>query len=299
MPTEQLLRIDSPLHAPLSGEPPISRQLERVTIPVAGMTCAACQGRVQRTLEKEPGVSAASVNLMLKNAVVTYDPATTSPPALVGAIKRTGYEAELPTPGRSAFDDQTAQDAAQDEEYRHLRRRAVLTGLAALAAMVLSMPLMSASAVDSHAAGSFTGWAMRATAWLNVAPPAMWSYVLMVLTALVMGWTGRHFYIRAWSAFRHRSADMNTLIAVGTGAAFLYSVPATVVPELFVRYGLKPDVYYEAVIMIIALILTGHALEARAKRQTSSALRRLAALQPHTARVVRDGSEMEIPIQAV
>jgi Cu+-exporting ATPase len=299
MPTEQLLRIDSPLQEQLSGEPPISDHLERVTLPVAGMSCAACQGRVQQTLEKEPGVSSVSVNLMLKNAVVTYDPATTSPPALVGAIKRTGYEAELPTPGRSAFDEQTAQDAAQDEEYRHLRRKAVLTGLAALTAMVLSMPLMSASAVDSHAAGSFTGWAMRATAWLNVAPPAVWSYVLMVLTAMVMGWTGRHFYVRAWSAFRHRSADMNTLIAVGTAAAFLYSVPATVVPELLVRYGLKPDVYYEAVIMIIALILTGHALEARAKRQTSSALRRLAALQPHTARVVRDGSEMEIPIQAV
>jgi Cu+-exporting ATPase len=277
----------------------MSEHLERVTIPVAGMTCAACQGRVQRALEKEPGVAAASVNLMLKNAVITYDRARTSPAALVEAITRTGYEAELPTPGGTAFDEQTAQDAAQEDEYRHLRRKAVLTGLAALAAMVLSMPLMTATAVDSHGAGSFMGWAMQATAWLNVVQPAVWSYVLLVLTALVMGWTGRHFYVRAWSAFRHRSADMNTLIAVGTGAAFLYSVPATVAPDLFVRYDLKPDVYYEAVIMIIALILTGHTLEARAKRQTSSALRRLAALQPHTARVVRDGSEMDIPIQAV
>jgi Cu+-exporting ATPase len=184
-------------------------------------------------------------------------------------------------------------------EYRDLRRKAVLTGIAALAAMVISMPLMIASEPGSHDSGSFVRWVMPATSWLSFAPPAVWSFVLLALAALVMGWTGRHFYVRAWSAFRHRSADMNTLIAVGTGAAFLYSVPATLVPQLFVRYGLQPDVYYEAVIMIIALILTGQALEARAKRQTSATLRRLAALQPKTARVIRDGAEADVPVESV
>jgi cation transport ATPase len=145
MPTEQFLRIDPPLHKPLSAKTAISDHWGQVTIPVSGMTCAACQGRVQRALEKEAGVAAASVNLLLKNAVITYDPAATSPAALVDAIKRTGYEAELPTPDRSAFDEQTAQNAAHDHEYGQLRRKAVLTGLAALAAMVLSMPLMIAS----------------------------------------------------------------------------------------------------------------------------------------------------------
>src|ERR687894_530350 len=104
-----------------------------------------------------------------------------------------------------------------------------------------------------------------------------------------MGWAGRHFYTRAWAAFRHRSADMNTLVAIGTGAAFLYSVAATVAPEFFVRRGVPPEVYYEAVVIIIALLLTGNALEARAKRRTSAALRALVDLQPNTARVVRSG----------
>src|SRR5690606_34630094 len=110
---------------------------------------------------------------------------------------------------------------------------------------------------------------------------------------------GRHFYTRAWAAFRHRSADMNTLVAVGTGAAFVYSLVATFVPELFSRHGLAPDVYYEAVLFIIALILLGNALEARAKRQTSTALRALADLQPPTARVLRDEQEVDVPVEEV
>jgi Cu+-exporting ATPase len=114
-----------------------------------------------------------------------------------------------------------------------------------------------------------------------------------------MAWAGRHFYTRAWAAFRHHSADMNTLVAVGTGAAFLYSVAATVAPGFFLARGVAPDVYYEAVVFIIALILLGNALEARAKRQTSSALRALVHLQPKTARVVRGGVEADVPVEEV
>ena len=114
-----------------------------------------------------------------------------------------------------------------------------------------------------------------------------------------MGWAGRHFYVRAWKAWQHRAADMNTLIAVGTGAAFGYSVFATVAPGAFTRRGLTPDVYYEAVILIIAFILVGNTLEARAKRQTASALRALAGLQPRTARVMRGGVDVDVPIESV
>jgi Cu+-exporting ATPase len=121
----------------------------------------------------------------------------------------------------------------------------------------------------------------------------------MLATLGVMLWAGRHFYTRAWAAFRHHSADMNTLVAVGTGAAFLYSVVATVAPRFFTSRGVAPDVYYEAVILIIALILTGNAFEARAKRQTSAALRALVDLQPTTARVVRDGQEVDVPVEDV
>ncbi|HEV8600006.1 MAG TPA: copper-translocating P-type ATPase, partial [Gemmatimonadales bacterium] len=126
-----------------------------------------------------------------------------------------------------------------------------------------------------------------------------WGGTLLAVTSFVMLWAGRHFYQRAWSAFRHHAADMNTLIALGTGAAFLFSALATVAPGLFLRQGIAPQLYYEAVIIILALILLGNALEARAKRQTSAALRSLTRLQPDTARVVRDGSELELPLGQV
>ncbi|WHZ16488.1 MAG: P-type ATPase [Nitrospira sp.] len=279
---------------------------EKVMIPVKGMTCAACQARVQRALQATPGVLDASVNLMLKNAAVTYDPMVTSPMVLVEAIHETGYGAELVAQDQSAFDEQEAQDRAQEEDYRELRHKALWSGSIGLLAMTLSMPLMGAAEADVHGpvADPFMRWVMesmtptiRAVApWLYTFTPWVLSYAL---TLLVMGWAGRHFYVRAWSAFRHHSADMNTLIAVGTGAAFLYSVLATVAPKFFLNRGVLPDLYYEAVVMIIALILTGNALEARAKRQTSAALRRLVELQPNTARVVRAGAEVDIPVNDV
>jgi Cu+-exporting ATPase len=132
---------------------------------------------------------------------------------------------------------------------------------------------------------------------LAVGPGVAW--IQLVVTAVVMAWPGRHFYVRAWQAARHGSSDMNTLVAVGTGAAFIYSAIATVAPQLFASAGVAPDVYYEAVIIIIALILTGNAFEARAKRNTASALRALARLQPKTARVIRGGVEMDVPVEGV
>lgn len=282
---------------------------EKVTIPVKGMTCAACQVRVQRALQGKSGVIDASVNLMLKNAAVTFDPEMISSIDLVETIRETGYRAELAAQDQTSFDEQEAQDRAQEEEYRELKYKALLSGVIGLLAMVLSMPLMGAVAIDIHGpvADPFMQWAMESLTptfqaiapWLYTSTPWVLSYLLLALTLLVMGWTGRHFYLRAWSAFRHHSADMNTLIAVGTGAAFLYSVLATVAPGFFLSRGLAPDLYYEAVIMIIALILTGNALEARAKRQTSAALRGLVELQPRTARVMRDGAEEDIPVEVV
>jgi Cu+-exporting ATPase len=242
----------------------------KVTIPVGGMTCAACQAGVQKALQRQPGVVDASVNLMTGSAAVTYDPAVTRPEALVEAIRETGYEAEVPptgTAGRTAFEEQEVRDRAQEEEFKELRAKALASGAVGLLAMLLPMRL---------------------------------TMTLMAPVALVvMVWAGRHFYVRAWKSFRHHSADMNTLIAVGTGAAFLYSAIATAAPGFFLRRGVQPDVYYEAVVMIIALILTGNALEARAKMRTSDALRGLIALQPRTARVLRNDSEMDVAIEEV
>jgi len=299
------------LPRPAADHPPA----ERVVIPVTGMTCAACQGRVQRTLSKTPGVTDASVNLMMGNATVSYDPSATTPDALVETIRGTGYGAELPKPDQSAFDEQAARDRAQTEEFQELRGKAMASGIVGVVAMLLSMPLMGgdhAHEASSVVADPFMRWAMQSLTpalqsvapWLYALPRPLISWTLLVLTLAIMTWAGRHFYTRAWAAFRHHAADMNTLVAVGTGAAFLYSVVATLAPGLFRAAGLAPDVYYEAVVIIIALILTGNTFEARAKRQTSSALRSLAALQPATARVVRPSpngatDEVDVPVDNV
>jgi Cu+-exporting ATPase len=246
------------------------------------------------------------------NATVAFDPAATTPDALVATIRKTGYGAELPTPDVSAFDEQAARDRAQEEEFRDLRAKAVVSGVIGAAAMVLSMPLMAGDHAHGAAGGGavadpFMRWAMEsltpalrgAAPWLYAIPTAVISWALLALTLGVMFWAGRHFYTRAWAAFRHHAADMNTLVAVGTGAAFLYSAVATAAPGLFTRFGLAPDVYYEAVVLIIALVLTGNAFEARAKRRTSSALRALAQLQPKMARVLRptpEGGEAEVDV---
>ncbi len=279
----------------------------RVTLGVEGMTCAACQARVQRALEREPGVGDASVNLMLANAAVRFDPALTSPERLVEAIQATGYEASLPVSGQSVAAEQSARDDAQLAEYVVFRRKAIASGFAGAIAMIVSMPLMAAGAHPHGGADPFMAWAMgtmtpllsRVIPWLYDVPAAALSWSLLGITLVVMMWAGRHFYVRAWAAFWHHSADMNTLVAIGTGAAFIYSVVATVAPQVFTSRGLAPDVYYEAVILIIAFILAGNALEARAKRSTATALKALAALQPPTARVVRGGDELDLAVEDV
>jgi Cu+-exporting ATPase len=262
---------------------------------------------VQRALQKQPGVADANVNLMMKTATVRFDPHTVSPDRLVDVIKETGYGAELASPDQSAFEEQEARDRATAEEFRELRNKAIVSGGVGLVAMIISMPLMSHVGVSDP----FMRWATTAVhpvfrsafPWLYRLPMQAVTGALLFAALGVMLWAGRHFYTRAWAAFRHHSADMNTLIAVGTGAAFVYSLVATVAPGIFVRRGLTPDVYYEAVIIIIALILTGNAFEARAKTRTANALRALVHLQPKTARVVRQGAdgdaEVDAPIETV
>jgi Cu+-exporting ATPase len=280
----------------------------RVDIPVSGMTCAACQARVQRTLSRQPGVCDAAVNLMTRTASVTYDPSAATPQALVDAIRSTGYGADLPV-HRSVLEEQEAQDRAYAEEYHELQTKAVVSFVAGAVAMLLSMPLMAP--LDHGAMGGTSDPFMRwvsgsltpvlhgALPWLYALDARVLSFALLALTAGIMAVAGRHFYTRAWASFRHHSADMNTLIAVGTGAAFVFSAAATLAPGFFISRGVPPDTYYEAVIIIIALILVGNALEARAKRQTATSLRALAALQPDTARIDRDGSEIDVPIEDV
>jgi Cu+-exporting ATPase len=245
---------------------------ESCDITVSGMTCAACSSRIQRTLEKTPGVQQAAVNLMTGTASVAFDPAAASPSMLVEIIRETGYGAELPSVDASVEELFEAQDAERAAEIADLRTKFIVSIAAAVIAMPLSM---------SHLAGT---------------SPNLVRWVLLALTVPVVFWAGRHFYTRAWAAFRHRAADMNTLIAVGTGAAFSFSLFMTAAAGWAASRGVEPHVYYEAVIWIIALVLLGNLLEARAKGRTSGAIRRLIQLRPDTARAIRDGVEVEIGV---
>jgi Cu+-exporting ATPase len=174
---------------------------ETVTIPVSGMTCAACQARVQRALTKAPGVDSASVNLMTNSATVEYDAGVTSPESLVEQIRATGYGAELPADDRSAVESQIELDEEREREFTTLRARAIVAF--AVGALTMAAPLIFGTPMMD-----MTG----------SAPLSWWG--LLVATGGVMGWAGRDFYTRAWSAARHGSANMNTLVAVGTSAAF-------------------------------------------------------------------------------
>ena len=236
------------------------------------MHCAACQATVQRVLETTPGVATATVSLMTADATVRYDPAQVAPDQLISRIVDLGYRAELRAAGRTAFDEQTAQDEAQAADYRAVRAKAAVTVAAAAIAMVLAMTIEGSPVVR---------WAQ------------------LGLATVAVGWTGRHFFVGAWKAFRHRAANMDTLIAVGTGSAYLYSIVATLWPQLFVSRGIAADVYFEPVVVIIALVLVGNALEGRARRTTSSAVRALVGLRARTARVLRGEVEHDLPIDEV
>ena len=183
-------------------------------IPVTGMHCAACVGRVQHAVEGE-GVSSAVVNLMTNSATVAFDPAVVQPETLVERIKATGYGAALPAG--------TQTDAERQEEQDRARR----AGVSRLP------PEGDRRAGDRRALMLVP---MRAA----MSQP-LWPWAQLVVTTAVMLWAGRAFYSRAWTAFRHRSADMNTLIAVGTGSAYLYSLAATVAPGRFMAHGVAPE----------------------------------------------------------
>ncbi len=275
-----------------------------VTLSVSGMTCAACSARVQRTLDRTAGVTQASVNLMTNAATVVYDPERTSPHRLVDVIRETGYGAELPAPDASLDADlqREARDRARELRLLGLKAAVALTG--AGAAMVLSLPLMSS--------GFFVGFDpfMRIMMLLTIPVSRVWPglflidhdtlrFILLAYTPPVVLLTGGQFFSRAWQALRHRTTNMNTLIALGSGSALLLSVAATLLPGWFIAHNFTPDVYYEAVLWIIAFLVLGDFFEERAKHQTGEAIRRLAGLRPDRATVLRAGMEQEIPLGAV
>ncbi len=254
---------------------------ETATLDIEGMNCAACAAAVEKSLSRAPGVRSALVNFATEQATVQYEAGPASPATLKAAVERAGYAVAERAPATSAADRQAEIDQQKAAAYAQLKRRFwVAAGLAAVI-MPLSM-LMLWPALMQRVNSQ----------WLN--------YLLLLLTLPVLVFSGREFYVSAWNGLRHRSANMDTLIAVGTGAAFTYSLAATLLPGFFARHGLRPDVYYDTTATIIALILLGKVLEARAKSRTSAAIRALLGLRAKTARVLRpNGQEVDIPLEQV
>ncbi len=232
--------------------------------PVGGMTCASCVARVEQALSSIPGVISASVNLASEKATVEYIEGTEIA-SLRRAVKEAGYEL--------SSEAETLEDVttAARREIRATRNRFVLAII--LGALILVLGF----------GPSFIGK----------------PYLLWALATPVQFWAGWRFYRGAWGALRHRTADMNTLIAVGTSAAYLYSVVAILFSSLFVAAGREPALYFDTAALIIGLILLGRFLEARARGQTSEAIKKLIGMQPKTALVFRDGEEREISVEDV
>jgi Cu+-exporting ATPase len=312
-------------------------RLARITVPVTGMTCASCIRRVERVLSKTKGVAGASVNFAAEKASVAYDPAATSPDELVRAIRDAGYGADVrettfgvtgmtcascvgrveraleKVPGvlqasvNLATDkatvgylvgevelqdlekavegagygvvreEVTSTDNSHEREYRKLRANFLLA--AALTALILlaSLPMM------------FGLEPPIPMGWLN--------FGLLLLATPVQFWAGWRFYRGAWGALKHGQANMNTLVVMGTSAAYLYSTVAALAPGLFAAG--RADVYFDTSALIITLILLGRLLEARAKGRTNEAIKKLAGLQAKTARVVRGAEEADVPVEEV
>jgi P-type Cu+ transporter len=224
--------------------------VQRIDLPVSGMTCAACARSIERTLARTAGVARANVNFATSTATVEFETGRARVGDFVSAIQDLGYGVPADAgPG-------TAEDSADPAERRRLA-----------VAVILAAPLL----------------------WLGMAHGPAWIQLLLALP--VVGYAGAPFYSGAWTGLRHRTANMNTLIALGTGAAFLYSTYETL------RGG--HEVYFEAAGVIVALILVGRTLESRARRRASQAIRKLMDLQPPVALVLRNGVEVETPVEQV
>ncbi len=254
--------------------------IEVVSFPVEGMTCASCVNRITRYLQKVDGVQAANVNLATESATVRFDPTVTDVASLAGAVESAGYVARV---------DQIEAEAGTSEEPsfadRHLvdiRRRLVVAALLTLPILVGLARMTIAPALPS----------LFTNPWFQ-----------LVLATPVQFYAGWPFYQGAFKALRHRTADMNTLVAVGTSAAYGYSIAAIAVPGFFQAAGIGTNgelpLYFDTASAIITLILLGRFLEARARSHTSDAIRKLIGLAPRTARVIRDGTEADIPIEQV
>ena len=257
-----------------------------VTFPVTGMTCASCVRRIEKALAKVDGVETASVNLATEKAHVVFDPARAGLEQFRAAVEKAGYKLGAAPAAPAAIAagvaaDASAPAAAQDAHDLERQRELDDLGRKWKVSLVVGLVMMGLM---------FLPLGLDLTL---LAP------VLLIASTLVQFWAGRVFYEAAWAAGRHGSTNMNTLVAVGTTMAYAYSAFVTLWPALAGQWGFQYHLYYETATIIIALILLGRWLEARAKKQTGAAIRALMGLQAKTARIIRGGVEQDIAIERV
>jgi len=255
--------------------------IDELTLPIEGMTCASCVNRIERFLGKTPGVEAASVNLATETATVRYRPDLADRAALVAAVEAAGYDVRTKRPSGDADAAPTlaAQLADDDIERARAARGLLLRAVVSIAVALGIMVVM------------FVPQTTVAMTDLN--------RLVLIPATFIQFWAGGRFYRAAWRAARHGTANMDTLVAVGTSAAWAYSVLVALRPAFVESAGVEPVTYFDSSTIIIGLVLLGRWLEARAKGRTAGAIHRLVGLSPATARVVRDGIDHETTLEAV
>ena len=251
--------------------------MENTRLNLQGMGCAACATTIEQAINKVSGVAQCNVNFALSQATVAYNPEKTNLNIIQEAVKNAGYSA-------FALSDELEEDSEQKiqkAKERELTKKVILGVVISIILVVGSLPSML---------GLSIAWIPH---WLHN------PWLQLILSLPVQLWCGKGFFVGAFKALKRGTSDMNTLIALGTGTAYLYSLLATFYPSFFTSQGLNPDIYYEPAVVIITLILLGRLLENRARGKTSEAIRKLMGLQAKTARVIRNQKEMDIPIQDV
>ncbi|MGC8595218.1 MAG: heavy metal translocating P-type ATPase [Candidatus Kryptoniota bacterium] len=249
----------------------------KLTLPVQGMTCASCVLRVENALKHVEGVDNAVVNLATESATVEFEPAVANVDKLKSAVEEAGYKIIDVV---NELDAIKAEADARAKEYKALWKKFLLGAVLTSLILIGSMP------------GVF--------GFVRAVNTTLRNYTLMMMTIPVLFYVGKRFFSGFWSSLKHATADMNTLVAVGTSAAFIYSSVATVFPGILTSAGKTPDVYFDTSAVIITLILLGKILESRAKWKSSEAVRKLISLQPSSAHLLlEDGSQIEIPLSSV
>ncbi|MBD2527873.1 heavy metal translocating P-type ATPase [Nostoc sp. FACHB-133] len=255
--------------------------METVTLKLRGMSCASCASSIEGAINSVPGVDECIVNFGAEQATVEYDPRRTDLEAIQEAVDAAGYSAYPLQEQNLMTGEDDAERRHRLRESRDLMRKVTVGSIISIVLLIGSLPMMTGLHLPFI------------PAWLHN------PWVQLILTTPVQFWCGYSFYINGWKALKRHAATMDTLIALGTSAAYFYSLFPTLFPSFFINQGLSPDVYYETAAIVITLILLGRLFENRARGQTSEAIRKLIGLQAKTARMIRNGREVDVPIEEV